>query len=133
MQTARWEATAQAGRAALVPPERLALYSSMYGLMRSVNAETAAEQDHWAKLRNLEHMQRLSPQTAFELNSTLQQARYINWRMGVWTKQLQAVFDRLHLRTVPNDIPASRSACIAMNTPRDQAVRQSNSYAGDEP
>jgi len=133
MQTARWEATAQAGRAALVSPKHLALYGSMYAYMRSVNTETAAEQDHWATLRSLEHLGRLTPEMQFQLTTTLQQARYINWRMGVWTKQLEVVFDRLHLRTVPNDIAASRSACIAMSTPRDQAVRQSNSYSGDEP
>ncbi len=131
MQTARWEATAQAGRAALVPPDRLALYGSMYAYMRSVNAETAAEQDHWAKLRTLEHMQRLSPQMAFELDTTLQQARYIDWRMSVWTAQLGSVFDRLRLRQVPNDIPPSRSACIPMTTPRAEAVKESNSPWGD--
>ena len=131
METARWEATAQAGRAALVPPERLALYGSMYALMRSVNTATAAEQDHWAKLRNLEHMQRLSPQMAFELDTTLQQARYIDWRMSVWTAQLGSSFDRLRLRQVPNDIPPSRSVCISMNTPRAEAVKESNSPWGD--
>jgi len=131
MQTARWEATAQAGRAALVPPERLALYGSMYAFMRNVNAETAAEQDHWAKLRNLEHMQHLSPQMAFELNTTLQQARYIDWRMAVWTAQLGSLFDRLRLRRVPNDVPPSRSVCIPMSTPRAEAVKESNSPWGD--
>lgn len=133
MQMARWQATSQAGRAALLPADDLALYGSMYSYMANVNAEMAVEQDDWAKLRSLEHLQRLTPEMAFQLNTTLQQARYINWRMNVWTTQLQSLFDRLHLRVVPNDVPPSRSACVPMITPREQAVRESNSYTGDEP
>jgi hypothetical protein len=133
MQMARWQAVSQAGRAALLPPDDLALYGSMYAYMANVNATMVDEQADWAKLRSLEHARRLTPEMAFQLNSTLQEARYINWRMNVWTMQLQSLFDRLHLKIVPNDVPASRSACVAMTTPRDQAVRESNSYAGDEP
>jgi hypothetical protein len=134
MQMARWQATSQAGRAALLPADELALYGSMYSYMTNVNAEMAVEQDNWAKLRSLEHLQRLTPEMAFQLNTTLQQARYINWRMNVWTLQLRSLFDRLHLKVVVvPDIPASRSACVPMSTPRGQAVRQSNSYTGDEP
>jgi hypothetical protein len=101
----------------------------MYSYMTNVNAAMAVEQDDWARLRSLEHLGR-----PFELNTTLQQARYINWRMNVWTIQLRSLFDRLHLKVVVvKNIPASRSACVPMNTPRDQAVRESNSYTGDEP
>jgi hypothetical protein len=133
MQMARWQAVSQAGRAALLPADDLALYGSMYAYLANVNAAMAEEQSDWAKLRSLEHVQRLTPEMAFQLKSILQEARYINWRMNVWTMQLQPPFDRLHLKIVPNDIPSSRSACIAMTTPRDQAVTESNSYTGDEP
>lgn len=133
MQLSRWEATSQAGRAALIPADDLNLYGSMYSFMERINTEGAVEQDAWAKLRGLEHLQRLTPETAFQLQSTLQQARYINWRMEVWFKQLQAIFDRLHLSVVRNDVPASRSACVPMSTPRDQAVRESNSFIQGEP
>jgi hypothetical protein len=134
MQTARWQATSQAGRAALLPADDLALYGSMYSYMGNVNAEMAVEQDDWARLRSLEHLGRLTPETAFQLTSTLQQARYINWRMSVWTLQLQSLFEELHLRPVAvRNIPASRSACVPMGTPREQAIRESNSYTGDEP
>jgi len=133
MQMARWQATSQAGRAALIPADDLALYGSMYSYMANVNAEMAVEQDDWARLRSLEHLRRLTPEMVFQVTTTLQQARYINWRMHVSTIQLQSLFDRLRLRRVPNDIPASRSACVPMSTPRDRAVRESNSYTGDEP
>jgi hypothetical protein len=133
MQMARWQATSQAGRAALLRPDDLALYGGMYGYMANVNAAMVDEQDDWARLRSLEHLQRLTPDMAFQLNTTLQQARYFNWRMNVWTTQLQSLFDRLHLRVVANDVPPSRSACVPMSTPREQAVRESNPYTGDEP
>ena len=126
MQMARWQATSQAGRAALIPADSLALYGSMYAYMANVNLEGAAEQDDWARLRALEHLRRLTPEMAFQLTTTLQQARYINWRMNVWTMQLQDLSDRLHLRRMPKNAAASRSACIPMTTPREQAARESN-------
>ena len=126
MQMARWQATSQAGRAALIPADTLALYGSMYAYMANVNVEGAAEQDDWARLRSLEHLKRLTPEMAFQLTTTLQQARYINWRMNVWTLQLQSLFDRLHLSRVANNATSSRSACIPMSTPREQAARESN-------
>jgi len=133
MQRSRWEATAQAGRAALIPPDDLNLYGSMYSLMERVNTEGAVEQDAWATLRSLEHLQHVTPDAAFQLQNSLQRARYINWRMEVWIAQLQALFDRLHLNIVRNDIPASRSACVPLSTPRDQAIRLSNSFVQNEP
>jgi hypothetical protein len=131
MQMARWQATSQAGRAALLPAGDLALYGSMYSYMANVNAQMAEEQDDWARLRSLEQLRRLSPEMAFQLTTTLHEARYINWRMGVWTTQLRSLSDRLRLSAVPNDIPPSRSACIPMDTPRERAVRESNSPYGD--
>jgi hypothetical protein len=133
MQMGRWQATSQAGRAALLPPDELALYSNMYSYMGNVTAAMIKEQEDWARLRSLEHLDRLSPEMAFQLLGTLQEARYINWRMGVWTTQLASFSDRLHLKTVRNDVPASRSACVPMNTPREQAVKQTNSAYQGEP
>lgn len=133
MQLSRWDASAQAGRAAVIPADDLSLYGAMYSFMTSINSEGIVEQDAWARLRTLEHLRRLTPDMAFQLQNDVQQARYINWRMQVWTVQLQALFDRAHLRTVRNEVPASRSACIPMSTPRDEAVRRSNSFIGEEP
>jgi hypothetical protein len=133
MQMARWQATSQAGRAALLSPNDLAQYGFVYSYMTNINAAMAEEQLDWARLRALEHLQRLTPEMAFQLNDTLQEARYINWRIGVWTTQIGQVADRLHLGTARNDIPASRSACIPMTTPREQAIKKSNSAYESEP
>ena len=131
MQMGRWQASSQAGRTALLSPDELALYGSAYSYMANFNGAMAEEQGDWARLRALEHLQRLTPEMAFQLIGTLQEARYINWRIGVWTIQVGSLADRLHLKTVRNYIPASRSACIPMRTPREQAVRESNAYQGE--
>lgn len=133
LQTARWQASSEAGRVALLPDTELALYSTMYTYMDNVNSEMIEEQNDWARLRALEHFNRLSPDRAFQLTGTVQRARYLAWRINLWARLLQSLSDRLHLKVVRNTIPASRSACIAMDTPRDLAIRQSNSAFGDEP
>jgi hypothetical protein len=133
MQLARWETSTQSGRAALLPPGELALYGSLYSFMDNVNALTSEEQLDWARLRGLEHMQRLTPEMAVQLTNTLQEARYRNWRMGIWTIQIERLADRLHLPQGRNDVRASRSACVPMSTPREQALSQSNSAFGTEP
>lgn len=133
MQMARWEATSQSGRAALLPPNELALYGSLYSFMTRMNETTAQEQLDWARLRTLEQIHRLTPEMAFQLNSTLQEVRYINWRINIWTIQISQLADRLHLPGARNDIPASRSACVPISTPRAQAIRQSNSAYESEP
>ncbi len=131
MQLARWEASSQAGQAALIPAKKLALYGAMYAYMGNVNAVMAAEQADWARLRTLEHLHQLSPEMIFELTNTLQEAHYFNWRMNVWTTQLARQKQDLQLRDVANDIPGARSACVAMTTPRDQAIRESASTFGE--
>ena len=133
MQVARWQATSDAGGAALIPAQKLARYGSMYSLMNRVNEEMANEQGDWAELRSLEYLHRLSPDMAFKLTVALQHARYRNFRMEVWTRQLSDSFEQLKLRRVITDVAPSRSACVPMNTPRAQAIRESNSFIGDEP
>ena len=131
MQMARWQASSQAGRAANLPAGDLALYGSMYSYMANVSAAMVEEQELWAKLRSLEALRRLTPEAAIQLTQAAHQARYLNWRMGVWTTQLQSLADRLRLRSVANDVPTSRSACVPIDTPREKAVTQTNSPFGE--
>jgi len=131
MQTVRWNAVSQAGRAALLPPKELADYGLMYTIMGDITGVMTAEQADWARLRSLEHMQRLAPEMVFDLNATLQDARYLDWRVMVWTSQLQPSEAELRLKKVPNDLLPSRSACIPINTPREQAARESNPVIGE--
>lgn len=131
MQSVRWDAVSEAGRAALLPPNELTNYGLMYSIMRNITGAMISEQADWARLRTLEHLQRLTPEMVFELNSTLQDARYLDWRVMVWTSQLKPGEAELQLKKVPNDLLPSRSACVPMGTPHDEAARQSNPDIGE--
>ena len=131
MQSVRWEAISQAGRAALMPADELADYGLLYTIMRNVTGAMISEQADWARLRSLQHLHRLTPDMLFDLNNTLQDARYLNWRVKVWTTQVEATAAKLQLRRANNDLPASRSACLPMTMPPDEAERASNSPYGE--
>ncbi len=131
MQTARWDATSEAGRAALLPAKELADYARMYTYMDSINAAIVSEQSNWARLRSLEHLHALTPQMLFDLTNTLEEARYLNWRVNVWITQLQTPAADLRLQRRQNDIKGSLSICVPMDTPREIAVRESHGPYGE--
>ncbi len=123
--SSRWQAESQAGSAALVDPARLSSYAIMYARMQDMLEEMTFEQSDWAKLRTLEHLRRLDPPAAFEMNQTLQDARYRNWRLAVVISQLFDMADFLGVRPVANTTPASPSVCLPITTTRTQANRVS--------
>lgn len=131
MQSVRWDAISQAGRAALLPPRELAAYGLMYTIMRDIGGVMTSEQADWARLRSLEHLHQLTPQMVFELDSTLQDARYLDWRIMVWTSQLKPSEKELQLQRVKNDLRPSQAACVPMTTPHDRAVLASNRDIGE--
>jgi hypothetical protein len=97
----------------------------MYARMRDLGDEMTIEQTDWAKLRTLERVRRLDPAQAFELNTTLQDARYRDWRLALVTSQLLAMANSLGVRGTHNSTPASASVCLAITTTRAQANRVS--------
>lgn len=133
MQTVRWDAVSQGGRAALLPADELADYGSLYSWMGSINGVMTTEQADWARLRSLEHMSDLRPQMIFDLNATLEDARYSNWRIKRWMMQMEPTATKLRLRHIRNVLPATKSACIPMETPRADALRMQAAIYGDEP
>jgi hypothetical protein len=133
MQSVRWDAISQGGRAALLPTDELADYGTLYSWMRSINDVMTTEQADWARLRTLEHLSRLSPEMIFELDATLQDARYSNWRIRRWMMQMQPNVARLRLRNIPNVLAATQSACFPMRTPRAEVLRMQSTAYGEEP
>ena len=123
--SSRWEAESQAGRAALVDPGRLSKYAVMYARMHDLLEEMTLEQTDWAKLRTLEHVRRLEPSSTFELNATLQDARYRDWRLALVTSQLLDMANSLQLHAMKNATPESPSVCLPITTPRAEAERVS--------
>lgn len=133
MQTVRWEAISQSGRAALLPADELADYGALYSWMSNINSVMTTEQADRARLRILEHMSNLTPQMIFDLNGALQDARYSNWRIKRWMMQMEPTEAKLRLRTIRNVLPATQSACIPMATPRAEALRMQAPIYGEEP
>lgn len=133
MQTVRWEAISQSGRAALLRADELADYGALYSWMSNINSVMTTEQADRARLRILEHMSNLTPQMIFDLNGALQDARYSNWRIKRWMMQMEPTEAKLRLRTIRNVLPATQSACIPMATPRAEALRMQAPIYGEEP
>ncbi len=100
MQNSRWQAESQAGRGALIDANELAGYSQMYAWMQGLANEMGTEQADWAKLRTLEHLSKLDPAAAYDLNTVLQDARYLNWRISLQTTQLSDLARSLRLKNV---------------------------------
>ena len=119
----RWEAESQAGSAALIDRHDLAEYGLMYAKMHDLLNEMTAEQTDWARLRTLEHLKRLDQPALFDLNATLQDARYRNWRLALVTGQLFDQAKPLGLHAAKNMTPASRTVCLPMTTARAEANR----------
>jgi hypothetical protein len=123
--SSQWQAESQAGRAALVNSHKLSAYAVMYARMQDLGDEMTLEQTDWARLRTLEHVRRLDPAETFELNTTLQDARYRDWRLALVTSQLFSMANSLGVRATHNSTPASASVCLPITTQRAQANRVS--------
>ena len=123
--SSRWEAESRAGRAALIDRDKLADYGIMYSQMQDLGSEMMVEQADWAKLRTLEHLKRLGPAALFDLDATLQDARYRNWRLILVTTQLFDSAKRLGLHATPNRLGMSRAICLPITTTREAANRSS--------
>ena len=120
----RWDAESQAGRVALINPESLSGYAVMYAQMRDLENEMMAEQTDWAKLRTLEHLRRLDQPALFELNVTLQDARYRTWRITLLATRLFELAKKLEFANFKS-YPASRAVCLPITTTREAANRAS--------
>jgi hypothetical protein len=127
IQSSRWQAVAQAGRATLIDPDELAAF----GMMQNTLNDLAAEQGDWARLRSLEHLRTLTPAAHVDLLNTLQDARYRHWRISLSTRQMEESAGRLKLRIVQNPLPATRTICLPMNTPRAEVLRLTPSDNGE--
>ena len=123
MLTVRWDAASQSGRAALIPADELAEYGLMYDWMANTYESMVIEQGDWARLRTLEHLNSLTPDTAFDLNASLQDARFRAFRIHGQIDELREIAARINLQARPNDTVGTRGPCLPMSTPREIAVR----------
>ncbi len=120
IETLRWDAASQSGRAALLPPKEIANYGSVYTQLRLVMTEMAIEQGDWARLRSLENLQRLPSQGVYDMNLILNDARYRAWRIALITSQEFADASPLRIAEVVNPNPAPQSVCVPITATRAQ-------------
>jgi hypothetical protein len=125
LETVRWDAAAQSGRAALLPAEEMVHYSSMYTQLGIAVAEMGLEQSDWARLRGLQTLRKLPPQGAYDLNGVLADARYRAWRIRLITEQELAEAKALGLEVIANKDPASQSVCVPTTATPQEGRAQS--------
>jgi hypothetical protein len=120
----RWSASASGGRAALLSADEQAAYGEMYADFHELDDAERIEQLAWAHLRELETLPNLDAATRSRLVEALHEARYANFRIKV--AGFQAA-DRARALHAPAQAwkanEGSRSVCVPMNTPREEAVK----------
>ncbi|MEO7563898.1 MAG: hypothetical protein ABIR63_05725 [Sphingomicrobium sp.] len=132
MQTSALAAASSYGSMSLFHrPEQLAISATYVAMANFAEAEKD-EQWAWADLRSITEDRRLSDVDQSDLRRALQRARYSEWILHAQAKQ--ALDSAAALGVEPDLIDnGSRSVCIAMDTPFDEAVRQSGDPAFGEP
>jgi hypothetical protein len=130
VETTRWDAASQSGRASLLSGEDQANFSGIYGGLKSIQETENAEQVLWAQLRSLEGQARLSPTAASDMRSVLSQARLMDWRIRISFDQSRQAAEQLGI-PLTLDADGSRSVCIPIGTERVEALRQINSPYGE--
>lgn len=117
----RWEAESGAARTALIDKEKLSNYAVIYAQMENIESEMKIEQTDWAKLRSLEHLRRLDQPALFDLNASLQDARYRAWRIALLITRSLDLQKALEIRETFNRNPASDAVCLPITTTRKAA------------
>lgn len=119
-----WLVAASAQRTVLIPTGEQANYARLYRVLREFDQYEQAEQSAWVRLRVLGLLPRLESRVRADLLTALLEARYANFRIKVAASQAHDAARELGIRTVRSPFPeGSRSVCIPMNTPRDQAMK----------
>lgn len=121
---ARLEAATSGARTALLTGAQQAGYSEVYNNVRILAQAQDIEQLAWARLRALETLPSIDGQSRANLIEALHEARYANFRIIVASAQSLERAEAIGIE--PGRSPygkGSRSACIPMDTPREQALK----------
>lgn len=132
MQTSALTAASSYGSMSLYPRAEQMAISATYAAMASFAEAERDEQWAWADLRSIAEDRRLSDVDQADLRRALQRARYSAWILHAQAKQ--AIDSAAELGIVPDPIgDGSRSVCVAMDTPFDEAAKRSGDAAYGEP
>lgn len=132
MQTSAVDAARSYGSMTILPRDEQMAISTIYGTMAAFADIEREEQWSWAELRSITEDRDLTDADRDTLRQSIQRARYAAWMLR--TTSLQALSSAKDLEIKPADIgDGSRSVCISMDTPFDEAARQSSKMGFGEP
>jgi hypothetical protein len=130
--SAGWDAASQSGRAALLSETEQIEFGRLYVQLRELTLLERDEQKAWADIRQLEDQSRVDPQMRATVRSALQQARLLNWHVNVSLEQSESRAEQLGIMEQGSHPPGSPAMCLPTDTPRAEAVAQSNKFFGDK-
>jgi hypothetical protein len=121
---ARWQTAGSAGRVSLLSPEQQFVAATLYLRFGTFTEAQTIEQAAWSHLRTLEVDPTLSFDAAQDLEKSIEEARYANWRIKVAERQAHSVAVANGYRAT--DLGTQRgssSHCLPLATSREDALR----------
>lgn len=132
MQSSAADAARSYGSLTALPRDEQMAISTIYSSMAQFADFEKDEQWAWAELRSITEDRELSDSDKASLRQALQRARFSAWALH--TMAAQAIEEAKPLAVAPAAIgQGSRSVCVAMNTPRAQAIKMGGSTSYGEP
>ena len=132
MQTSAVAAARSYGSLTVLPREDQMTISNIYSATDQFADIEKDEQWAWAELRSITEDRDLSDSDKASLRQAIQRARYSAWLLRTVAMQAIDTGKALGVTPVDNGV-GSRSVCIPMNTPFDEAARLSNKTGSGEP
>lgn len=125
IQTGAVGAARSYGSLTILPREEQMTISNLYSTMEQFADIEKDEQWAWAELRSITEDREVTDIDQASLRRAIQRARYSAWLLRTTTEQ--AIVEAKPLGVEPAHIrDGSRSVCVPMDTPRDEALRLSS-------
>lgn len=132
LTSGRWQGALAAQQYPAFSPLELGELSLLYSSFPQVHEFEFDEQRAWARLRVLEHVDRLDPSLITELRLALQQARLSNYLVHV--AMTQEVDSMTTLGVKPGGtVHASLSVCLPLKLTRAEALKRLGRTENQEP
>jgi hypothetical protein len=125
IQTSAVQAARSYGSLTVLPSEDQMAVSNIYSAIDQFGETEHDEQYAWAELRSIAEDRDLSDSDKASLRQAIQRARYAAWLLR--TVATQAIESGNELGVKPAATSGSRSVCVAMDTPFDEAIKLSGS------
>lgn len=130
MQSSAVAAARSYGSLTVLPTDEQMAVSSLYSSFDQFAEIEHDEQWAWAELRSITEDRDLSDSDKASLRQAIQRARYSAWLLRTIATQSVAAARDIGVKPVAG-VAGSRSVCIAMNTPFEEAVKLSGSQFGE--